>query len=86
MIGIDTEKLNVNDAHYLIGYLESAIRRGDTGQRQMAVQMLDGLRKQHPELACSTCVKYEGKMHPRHYASRNCESGGRSHCTCDACF
>ena len=23
---------------------------------------------------------------PRHKASRNCESGGYSHCSCDSCF
>lgn len=35
---------------------------------------------------CSYCQEMKGKMHPSHFASFNCESGKRNHCTCDACF
>lgn len=37
---------------------------------------------------CSFCkmVEANGGFGPRHYASSGCQSGGRSHCTCDTCF
>lgn len=35
---------------------------------------------------CAYCQKYKGQMHPDHFASPYCKSGGHNHCTCDACF
>lgn len=35
---------------------------------------------------CETCRTYRGQMAPPHQASKNCESGGHDHCTCDVCF
>ena len=36
---------------------------------------------------CSYCKQHKpGDMMPSHDASRHCESGKRSHCTCDVCF
>lgn len=35
--------------------------------------------------ACAFCQENKGKMHPPHFASPNCESGQRNHCTCDLC-
>lgn len=38
---------------------------------------------------CAFCdrMRAEGvSFHPYHDASMNCQSGKRSHCTCDTCF
>jgi hypothetical protein len=37
---------------------------------------------------CKYCqeIKERGGFGPSHFASRNCQSGGRNHCTCDTCF
>ena len=41
---------------------------------------------------CATCIKYFythkdiDPWYPRHKASDRCESGKRSHCTCDVCW
>lgn len=43
----------------------------------------------HLGFGCRTCIVAEArgdKYGPRHEASSRCESGGRSHCTCDTCF
>jgi hypothetical protein len=42
------------------------------------------IRRQNVE-GCTTCKSY-GKYGPMHDASKNCQSGQRSHCTCDTCF
>ena len=46
-------------------------------------------RSMAPEGECSYCDKRrkEGAtFFPSHDASRNCQSGGRNHCSCDTCF
>jgi hypothetical protein len=36
---------------------------------------------------CVTCAQHmSGEMMPPHDPSPRCESGKRSHCTCDVCF
>jgi hypothetical protein len=35
---------------------------------------------------CRQIVEEDGGMGPYHDASPNCESGSRTHCTCDTCF
>lgn len=36
---------------------------------------------------CSYCMDcMDDSMMPSHNASSRCQSGGRSHCTCDTCF
>lgn len=35
---------------------------------------------------CSYCDGEKGDFHPSHDASEHCESGKRSHCSCDQCF
>ena len=35
---------------------------------------------------CEYCKLYGGGMMPPHFASANCQSGGRNHCTCGTCF
>lgn len=35
---------------------------------------------------CKTCQEYKREIYPNHFASSNCESGKRNHCTCDTCF
>lgn len=36
---------------------------------------------------CAACVRNgKGAFAPSHDASTRCQSGGRPHCTCDACF
>ncbi len=34
---------------------------------------------------CSIC-RSPNLLKPPHYASSGCESGGRTHCSCDVCF
>lgn len=46
-------------------------------------------RHSAPEGECLTCDGERARgnaHHPPHDASQRCESGGRPHCTCDACF
>jgi len=38
-----------------------------------------------PVVGCKGCESY-GEYGPSHWASPRCQSGGRPHCTCDACF
>jgi hypothetical protein len=37
---------------------------------------------------CKYCqeIKASGGFGPSHFASPNCQSGRRPHCTCDLCF
>lgn len=35
---------------------------------------------------CPYCDEQVSEFHPPHDASDRCESGGRSHCSCDVCF
>lgn len=35
---------------------------------------------------CRYCDEQVSEFHPPHDASDGCESGGRSHCSCDVCF
>lgn len=36
---------------------------------------------------CGQCLRQgQGAFAPQHDASSSCESGSRSHCTCDRCF
>lgn len=35
---------------------------------------------------CRYCDEHVSEFHPPHDASDRCESGGRSHCSCDVCF
>lgn len=45
--------------------------------------------RRHQVVGCSFCdrEKESGNLHhPSHDASRNCESNGYDHCTCDVCF
>lgn len=35
---------------------------------------------------CSYCDRETSDFHPPHDASPNCESGKRSHCSCETCF
>ena len=53
--------------------------RGWTGHARCPEHMT-GMAPGEP---CSSCLVSGG---PRHHASPRCESGGRSHCTCDRCF
>ena len=51
------------------------------------VRSLTEQREREWEIAaCTFCQSFKGKMHPPHFASPNCESGKRNHCTCDICF
>jgi len=35
---------------------------------------------------CSECIANYKQFYTQHYASSDCESGKRNHCTCDICF
>jgi hypothetical protein len=35
---------------------------------------------------CRTCELTEGRLCPPHDASTRCESGRRTHCSCEGCF
>ncbi len=37
-------------------------------------------------LTCRGCRRNGDGFGPSHETSRNCQSGGRAHCTCDTCF
>lgn len=46
-------------------------------------------RHKAPEGECSHCNELRASgsdFHPPHDPSPNCQSGKRSHCTCDTCF
>lgn len=46
-------------------------------------------KAQREEIAnCEYCKKIaaEGGFGPSHFASPNCQSGRRPHCSCDLCF
>lgn len=62
----------------------------ETGARQMTpaeLRQAKGIRvSEAPVGECRYCDEYRGRMHPSHDASNNCQSGKRSHCTCDTCF
>ena len=48
-----------------------------------------GFHKYKYQLDCAYCMNELNKgrtMFPNHNASRGCKSGGKNHCTCDACF
>ena len=62
-------------------YTEIKRRQGliDTYARQSGLRPPVG-----PVEGCKGCEGYEHG--PSHWASPLCRSGGRAHCTCDACF
>jgi hypothetical protein len=42
-----------------------------------------------PEGECEYCDREReanNDFHPDHDAGTNCQSGGRTHCSCDSCF
>jgi hypothetical protein len=45
-------------------------------------------RRRHKLTAgkCKSCDGETNDFHPPHDASNRCESGKRSHCSCDTCF
>jgi hypothetical protein len=43
-------------------------------------------RHKLPTGECAFCDGEKGDFHPPHDASPHCESGKRSHCSCDTCF
>lgn len=45
-------------------------------------------RRRQEVPGCKSCADNVGEGFPRPYhdASPRCESGGRTHCTCDTCF
>lgn len=48
---------------------------------------LDALAVKRAEIdACTYCQANKGQMHPPHFASANCQSGRRNHCSCSICF
>jgi hypothetical protein len=53
-----------------------------------AYQAKQARRRQYRVEGCSTCARDpEGnQIMPPHDASNRCESGRRSHCSCDTCF
>ena len=62
---------------------------GDPNQSQTNIDMLArqaglGPQRDRPVAGCEMCK--EKGIRPPHYASINCQSGGRAHCTCDTCF
>ena len=46
------------------------------------------IRRRHklPSGQCKSCDRETSDFHPPHDASPRCESGKRSHCSCDTCF
>lgn len=46
----------------------------------------DDLSEVEERAACSLCTTPSRGPKPPHRASERCESGKRSHCTCDTCF
>jgi hypothetical protein len=42
--------------------------------------------RRHEVPGCERCDRATSTMHPSHDASPRCESGGREHCSCSACF
>lgn len=43
-------------------------------------------RHKMPAGECPSCDGETSDFHPSHDASSRCESGKRSHCSCDVCF
>ncbi len=56
----------------------------DDPARREAAEFLKAEVDYHAD--CPTCRSSHGKFGPRHRASAACESGRRSHCSCDRCF
>ena len=60
----------------------------NTAQVKVVGQVQYG-RSKAPEGECKYCDDMRARgatFFPSHDASRNCQSGGRNHCTCDTCF
>lgn len=54
---------------------------------QLRAQVIAKYGAANPEhLDCKTCLEYSVFGGPSHDASQRCESGKRSHCSCDCCF
>ena len=54
-----------------------------------AVDALRGPSKRRHKLPpgeCKYCDGEKGTFHPPHDAADRCESGKRTHCSCDTCF
>ena len=70
---------------------EPHIECGRCGRRFARADMPDHMKthkRRHVDTSgdCRTCNEYLGGMMPPHDASSRCESGWRSHCSCDTCF
>lgn len=52
-------------------------------------QVIEDIIKNKKEqycLNCEYCLNTYNSFVPKHFASSQCESGKRNHCTCDICF
>lgn len=58
---------------------------GISGKRRKRQRILRALLEKGE---CKQCkqIREGGGFGPHHFASSNCESGKRNHCTCDVCF
>jgi hypothetical protein len=65
--------------------------KGQDGVRERGMTTARAIELGMIAEGCAVCEAYVADygltgMWPRHKASGGCESGGREHCTCDACF
>lgn len=70
---------------------ETFLRMSDADQAEVweAIKRRQPMRRRHKAAPgeCEYCDREgDNAYHPPHDASPNCQSGGRSHCSCDTCF
>ncbi len=62
---------------------------GSVGEYGRVEQRPTKRRHKAPEGDCAYCDRERNQgneFHPSHDAAVTCESGARSHCSCDGCF
>ena len=59
-----------------------------TEQEHIELLRLQAKARQEEIANCKYCqeIKASGGFGPPHFASPNCQSGRRNHCSCDTCF
>ena len=68
------------------GRIEMTVREHIELLRLQARARREQRKREWEIVACTFCQSFKGKLHPPHFASPNCESGKRNHCTCSICF
>lgn len=68
------------------GLSRAAAAEQVAGRLYEARQYIKARRHKMPAGECAYCDGETSDFHSPHDASGRCESGKRSHCSCDACF